>query len=277
MILVTGATGNVGHNLVTALHTAGQPVRALARHPHTCDLPTGVEVVAGDLTDPATLCAALRDVQSAFLFPLFGRITPFLDAAHNHQLGNLVMLSSAAVTFGEPGWIGQQHQLLEEQVQGSGIPAAFVRPDVFMANDLAWATTIRSSRTVRLAYPEAATAPIDERDIAAVAAQALIDKTTGTAYEITGPESLSQADRVRTIAAVLGHPIDIVELSPDEASIELQRTMPAEAVAFLLDTLRGRGDTPARTTDTVHEVTGCAAHSYRQWAADRRHDLTTNP
>lgn len=123
MILITGATGNVGRNLVTTLHAAGHPVRALARNADSGSFPAGVEVIAADLTDPATVHAALHGVDSAFLFPVFAGITPFLGAARQNQLGNLVMLSSAAVTFTEPGWIGQQHQLLEAQVRRSGVPA----------------------------------------------------------------------------------------------------------------------------------------------------------
>ena len=155
MILVTGATGNVGRNLVHLLHTTGRHVRALSRHAREQDFPAGVEVVAGDMTDRAVLDTALHDVEAAFLFPLFGRITPFLDVAVKHRLDRLVMLSSSAVIFDEPGWIGHQHQLLEDEVRSAGIASSFVRPDVFMANDLAWAASIRASRVVHLAYPDA--------------------------------------------------------------------------------------------------------------------------
>src|SRR5699024_6616242 len=112
------------------------------------------------------------------------------------------------------------------------------------------------------AYPEAATAPIDERDIAAVAATALVENHRNLAYEVTGPDSLGQADRVRTLAAVLGHSVDLIELAPDQAAIELQQAMPAEAAAFLLETLRARVASPAQTTDTVRQLTGHPAHTY---------------
>lgn len=210
MILVTGATGNVGRNLVHLLHTTGRHVRALSRHAREQDFPAGVEVVAGDMTDRAVLDTAFHDVEAAFLFPLFGRITPFLDVAVKHRLDRLVMLSSSAVIFDEPGWIGHQHELLEDEVRSAGIASSFVRPDVFMANDLAWAASIRASRVVHLAYPDAATAPVDERDIAAVAAHALSDTNPDAAYEVTGPESLTQADRIGIIAAVLDNPIELV-------------------------------------------------------------------
>lgn len=265
MILVTGATGNVGRNLVQLLHKSGHRVRALSRHAHQGHFPAGVEVLAGDMTDRTVLDTALHDAEAAFLFPLFGRITSFLDAALSHSLEHVVMLSSSAVIFDEPGWVGHQHQLLEDEVRATGISSSFVRPDVFMANDLAWAASIRASRAVRVAYPDAATAPVDERDIAAIAAHALTEATSDAAYEVTGPESLTQASRVDIIASVLNHPIELVELSHDEALTDLRQVMPAEAAAFLLNTLRAKVGATAVTTDVLHEVTGRRPHSYREW------------
>lgn len=273
MILVTGATGNVGRNLAHLLHANGHRVRALSRHARAQDFPADVEVVAGDMTDRAVLDTVFHDVQAAFLFPLFGRITPFLDVAVSHRLDRLVLLSSSTVAFDEPGWIGHQHQLLEDEVRSTGIASSFVRPDVFMANDLAWAASIRASRTVRLAYPDAATAPVDERDIAALAAHALIDSTLDAAYVVTGPESLTQADRVGIIAAVLDYPVELVALSPHEALIELQRGMPAEAATFLLRTLRDRTGITAPTTDALQRVAGRRPHSYEEWVAHHRDDF----
>ena len=274
MILVTGATGNIGRNVVHCLHREGRRVRALSRHARPADFPAGVDVIAGDMTDPAVLKTALEGVEAAFLFPLFGRITPFLDAASDRGLERVVMLSSSTVTFDEPGWIGHQHRLLEDEVRATGLTASFVRPDVFMANDLAWAAEIRSSRTVRLAYPDAATAPVDERDIAALAAHALTETTVAAAYEITGPESLTQADRVDIAASVLGHPIELVELSHDEAVAEHGRVMPTEAAEFLVDTLRSQVGNTAVTTDTLREVAGRPPHSYAEWVAHHRDDFS---
>lgn len=117
--------------------------------------------------------------------------------AHARQAGtrHIVLLSSAAVTFPVPGWIGEQHQNCEQAVTGSGMSWTFVRPSVFIANDLSWAPQLANGGTVRGAYGRAATAPVDERDIAAVAARALRAPQPGTAYELTGPQALSQIER----------------------------------------------------------------------------------
>jgi uncharacterized protein YbjT (DUF2867 family) len=93
MILVTGATGNVGHNLVRELINAGEKVRALTRDPATTTLPGSVEIVPGDLTRPETLPAALRDVDRAFLFPVFGALDGFLAAAKEAGTRHIVLLS----------------------------------------------------------------------------------------------------------------------------------------------------------------------------------------
>jgi uncharacterized protein YbjT (DUF2867 family) len=98
--------------------------------------------VPGDLTRPETLPAALSGVDRAFLFPVFNAVDGFLEAARQADLQHVVLLSSSAVTYSTPGWIGEQHLQLERAVAASGLPWTYVRPDAFMTNDLAWAHQI---------------------------------------------------------------------------------------------------------------------------------------
>lgn len=126
----------------------------------------------GDLTRPEILPAALSGVDRAFLFPVFNVVDGFFEAARQADLQHVVLLSSAAITYSTPGWISEQHLQLERAVAGSGLPWTYVRPDGFMTNDLAWKHQIVNGGVVRGAYGHAASAPVDPRDIAAVAVRA---------------------------------------------------------------------------------------------------------
>ncbi|CAL9655560.1 NmrA family NAD(P)-binding protein [Streptomyces sp. enrichment culture] len=265
MILVTGATGNVGRNVVLQLLEAGETVRALTRDPEKAAFPAEVEVVAGDIADPQSLPPALKGVDRAFLFPVFGQLDGFLDVAKASGVEHIAMLSSSAIEFDDPGFIGQVHLECENAVTGSGIPRTFVRAGLFMLNDRGWAPQIRATGVVRTAYGTAAAAPVDERDIAAVATASLLDPRDGSVHSLTGPESLTQIDRVRIIGEVLGKPVAFEELSREEALSHLVQQMPPDAAEFLLDQLASWQGVTAEVLPTVEQVTGRPAHTYAQW------------
>ncbi|MEU2395005.1 NmrA family NAD(P)-binding protein [Streptomyces sp. NPDC007369] len=264
MILVTGATGNVGRNIVRGLLDAGEKVRAVTRDPETAGLPAEVEVLAGDLNRPEGLGPALEGVERVFLFPVFGALDGFLSAAKAAGVQHVVLLSSSAVEFAEPGWIGQAHLDCEASVAASGIGHTFVRAGLFMRNDLGWAGQIASG-VVRGAYGTAAAAPVDERDIAAVAVQSLLAAQDGSIHTLTGPESLSQIARVAIISEVIGRPLRFEELSREVALDHLSAQMPPEAASFLLDQLASWQGVTAEVLPTVEQVTGRPAHTYREW------------
>ncbi|WP_182906832.1 NAD(P)H-binding protein [Microbispora sp. H13382] len=270
MILVTGGAGNIGANVVRQLLDAGQKVRVMTRDRGGRSFPDGVEVMAGDLTRPETLPAALSGVERAFLFPVFTGVGGFLDTARRTGLRHVVLLSSSAVTFPTPGLIGEQHLRVEHAVAASGLPWTFVRPDAFMTNDLAWAPQIAGGGVVRGVYGGAATAPVDPRDIAAVAVRALLDRRAGEAYVLTGPQSLTQIERVRIIAATIGRPLRFEEVPREQVKEQLLRHgMPAPVVDELLDILAARDGRTAEISPAVEQVTGRPAFTYAQWVAHR--------
>jgi uncharacterized protein YbjT (DUF2867 family) len=141
---------------------------------------------------------------------------------------------------------------------------------MFAANALRWwAPQIRVGNVVRWPHLAAPTAPIDERDIAAVAVRALCeDGHAGADYVLTGPQSLSQFEQISTIGAVIGRSLHIEEISPDEARREFLTLMPAFVVNMLLDAWAAAIDQPAYVTSTVVELTGAPARTYRDWATD---------
>jgi uncharacterized protein YbjT (DUF2867 family) len=268
VILVTGGAGNVGANIVRQLLDAGEKVRVITRDPRNRSFPDQVEVVPGDLTQPETLPAALSGVDRAFLFPVFDGLDGFLEAAWQADLQHVVLLSSSAVTYSTPGWIGEQHLQLERVVAASGLPWTYVRPDAFMTNDLAWKHQIGNGGVVRGAYGNAAAAPVDPRDIASVAVRALLDQRVGEAYVLTGPQSLSQIDRVRIIGETIGQPLRFEEQTREQFREQmLLHGAPAPTVDSFLDLLAAADGKTAQILSTVEDVTGRPAFTYAQWAA----------
>lgn len=276
MILVTGATGNVGANIVSQLLEVGEKVRVLTRNPTDHAFPGQVEVVAGDLTRPETLPEALTGIDRAFLFPLHNALDGFLDAAKQANLQHVVLLSSAAVTYATPGLIGEGHLQVERAVAASRLPWTFIRPDYFMTNDLIWSQQITDGDVVRGVYGNAAVPPIDPRDIAAVAVRALLDARVGEAFLLTGPQSLTQIDRVRIIAETIGRPVRFQEVPREQFRQQLLgHGMPTPVADAYLDGLATLDGKSAQTLPTVEEVTGRPPFTYAQWVA--HHAAAFNP
>ncbi|MER6579379.1 SDR family oxidoreductase [Nonomuraea sp. NPDC001023] len=268
MILVTGATGNVGRHLVDLLLGSGAQVRAISRNPERAGLPDGVEVVRADMSQPEDLRAAVRGADRAFLLPAAGQVDGFLREAARAGLGHVVLLSALAVTMKQAGVLGSAHAEYERAVAGSGLPWTFLRPGAFMANDLRWAPGVKNGGVVRAPFAEAATAPIDERDIAAVAARTLLDDGhEGKAYELSGPASLTTAERVRILGEVLGRDLRLEELSPEQAREQLIPQVPAPVVDSMLTLFASFVGRAADVSPVVRELTGDAPHTYADWAA----------
>jgi uncharacterized protein YbjT (DUF2867 family) len=276
-ILVTGATGRVGRQVVSQLLSTDASVRALTRNPDAAGLPPGVEVVRGDLTVPATLDEALDGVDVVFLvWTAAADAAPAAVARMARQARRVVFLSAPYKTphpfFQQPNPVAAMHARIEQAIEASGLGWTFLRPGMFAANaQLWWASQIRAGDVVRWPYADAPTAPIHERDIAAVAVRALLDGHDGAEYVLTGPESLSQREQVITIGEVIGRPLRFEEMSPDEARRELPA--PAPVVNMLLNAWAAAIGLPALVTSTVAEVTGRPARTFRDWVADHAEEF----
>jgi uncharacterized protein YbjT (DUF2867 family) len=274
-VLVTGATGRVGRIVVDQLLAAGVPVRALTRRPAEAALPPAVEVVAGDLTVPESLDAALQGAGAVFLVwtapPATAQAVVARLATHVERV---VFLSSPHQTphpfFQQPNPMAVLHAEIERLIAAAGLASTIIRPGMFASNTVYWwAAQIRNGDVVQWPYGAAETAPIDERDIAAVSARALVeDGHAGGDYVLTGPESLSQAEQVRIIGDAIGRRIQFEELSPEDFRRETAGTWPALVVDMLLAAWKATLGQPAFVTSTVSDVTGSPARTFRQWAAD---------
>ena len=274
-ILVIGGTGTVGSQVLFRLAAAGAQVRAMTRNPAAARLPPQAEVVRGDLTLPETLDPCLNGIDTVFLVwtAPAAAASSALERIAKH-VRRIVFLSAPIKTahplFQQPNPLRAMFEQIERLIETSGLQWTFLRPGMFAANALGWwAPQIRVGDVVRWPHLAAPTAPIDERDIAAVAVRALCeDGHAGAEYVLTGPESLSQFEQVSIIGRVIGRLLRIVEISPDEARHELLRIGPLPAVNMLLEAWAAAMGQPAHVTPAVAEITGQPAKTFLQWATD---------
>jgi uncharacterized protein YbjT (DUF2867 family) len=274
-VLVTGATGRVGRAVVDQLLDAGVPVRAMTRRPVAARLPPDVEVVAGDLALPESLDAGLRGAGVVFLVWTAPPITAPAVVTHlATHAQRVVFLSSPHRTphpfFQQPNPMAALHAEIERLIAATDVASTIIRPAMFASNALPWwAASIRAGNAVRWPYGAAETAPIDERDIAAVAVRALCeDGHAGHDYVLTGPESLSQAAQVSIIGAAIGRRIQFEELSPEEFRRETAGRWPGPVVDMLLAAWRATLGQSAFVTSTVSDIVRVPPRTFRQWAAD---------
>lgn len=281
-VLVIGGTGTVGRQVVSRLAGTSVQVRALVRNPNATRFPPQVEVVRGDLTLPETLDPCLDGMDTVFLVwtAPAAAVAPALERIANHAR-RIVYLSAPLKTahplFQQPNPLRVMFEQIERLIETSGLQWTFMRPGMFAANALSWwAPQIRAGDVVRWPYLAAPTAPVDERDIAAVAVRALCEEGHGGAeYVLTGPQSLSQFEQVSTIGRVIGRSLRIEEISPEEARRELLTIGPLPAVNMLLNAWAAAITQPAHVTSTVAEVTGAPPHTFLDWATDNAAEFRT--
>lgn len=268
--LVMGARGSVGKHVLAELIARGVPVRASARRPEPGQFPDGVDVYAADLTDPAGLTPAFDGVEQVFLYANHQGVRDVVKAARSARVRRIVLMSSGSVihptSVGNP--ITEEHREVEQAFAAApGLTVVPLRPLVLATNTLGWAYPIKTGGTVPLYRPDAITAPIHERDIAAVAVAALTgdDATTGL---LTGPTRMSQRDQVAAIGAAIGKDLTVTALGSDDALGQFSHFMPAGQAAAVLRFLddAAAGNSPA--TGTVEQILGRPALSFDIWAAD---------
>lgn len=261
--------------VIDQLLDAGVPVRALARQPGEAELPSTVEVVAGDFSAPDSLEAALQDVSTVFLvWTLPYATAPAVVERLAHHTRRVVFLSAPHRTphpfFQQPNPMAQLHADIEQLIADAGLLSTVIRPGMFASNALNWwAPAIRSGNAVRWPYAAAETAPIDDRDVAAVAARTLCDdRHAGGDYVLTGPESLSQEEQVRIISGAIDRPVAFEELSPDQFRRETADSWPRPVVDMLLDAWEATMGHRAFVTSSVSGILGSPPHTFQEWAVE---------
>ncbi len=274
-VLIIGGTGTVGSEVVSQLAQSGTQVRVMARDPQKVGFAAPVDVVYGDLTHPETLEPCLNGIDTVFLVWVAPPIT--VEAVIEviaRRARRIVFLSAPLKTphplFQQPNAARNLGTKIEESIEASQLQWTFLRPGMFAANAIEWwGGQIRSGNVVRWPYLNVPTAPIDPRDIAAVAIRALLEeKHVKAEYVLTGPQSLTHREQVSIIGTAIGRPLEIEEMSPDEARRELLSIMPLPVINMLLNAWAAASGHAAHVTSTVEEITGRPAKSFQEWARD---------
>jgi uncharacterized protein YbjT (DUF2867 family) len=270
MFLVTGATGQVGGEVVRALAGAGQPVRALTRRQDRPELPPAVEPIVGDLNEPVSLRPALAGASGVFLLPGYADMPEVLAEARRAGVSRVVQLSGMSAGSGDMDNAITRYMAASEQaVRESGLSWTILRPAAFMSNTLQWRSQLRAGDVVRAPFAQVHAAMTDPADIAAVAALALImPGHEGRVYALSGPEPLAPAGRVAILGQVLGRDLKFEAQSDEDARAEMSAAMPAKYVdAFFRFYADGTLD-ESKVLPTVHALTGRPPRTFAQWAKE---------
>jgi uncharacterized protein YbjT (DUF2867 family) len=268
MILVTGATGNVGGEVVRALAASGRQVRALTRTQDPVELPAGAEQVTGDLNKPQRMRSALTGTSGIFLYPGYQDLAATLAEARKADVRQVVLLSSSAVASGDlSNAITRYMAGSETAVRESGLAWTILRSYGFMSNTLQWVPQLKAGDVVRAAFAGVPVAMIDPFDIGAAAAAALTSDThDGRICTISGPEPLRPAARLAVLGEVLGRDLTFEAQPDDEARAEMSKSMPAEYVDAFFDYYVAGHLDESQVRPDVQEITGRAPRTFRQWA-----------
>ncbi len=275
MILVTGATGNVGGGVLDQLLAEGHAVRALARDPAKLEGVKGAfEIAKGDLSRPETLDAAFAGVRAAFVMCVGAGMAALAGnaaaAAKRAGVERVVFLSSSSAGAAFETRLGGWHRAAEAAVKASGVAFTILRPGGFSSNALQWVRAIKTQGAVFRPTGDGKTAPIDPDDIAAVAVKALTAPGhEGKTYALSGPEALSMAEQVAKIGAAIGKPLRFVDVTPEAAREGMvQQGMPEAFIQAMLEIgAEVRAGHAGAVTTTVEEILGRKAVTFDAWVA----------
>ncbi len=275
MLLVTGATGNVGSALVDTLTAAGHRIRTLTRNPLAADPSGEVRHFIGDLNKPNSLDGAFTGVKAVFTLAGYDDMPALAATMRDQGVEHVVLMTGGSAGIRRmDNAISRYMTLSERAIRESGMTWTFLRPRAFMSNSLRWAPQLRAGNVVRVPFSWRRTAFIDPRDIAAVAAEALVStEHRGKILELTGPDALLPEEQVEILGAALGRELRFEAVPNDEARAEMESRMPKERVdayfGFYVDNLIDE----SVVFPTVAEATGRAPRDYASWATVNAHRL----
>jgi uncharacterized protein YbjT (DUF2867 family) len=267
MFLVTGASGNVGAEVIRALADDGEQVRGLVREVSEAALPEGVEPVAGDLDDPGSLAAALDGVRAAFLLPGYRDMPGLVAACEDAGVTRVVLLSGGSAGSGDLGNAISAYMIRsEDAVRESALEWTILRPYGFMSNTLRWLSQLESGDVVREPFAEVPIAMIDPADIGAVAALALRHGgEREQVHVLTGPQPLLPRDRLRLLGDALGRDLRLEPLSDAEARERMIEEMPVAYVDAFFDFYVEGALDESTPLPTVEQILGRAPGTFSQW------------
>ncbi len=268
MIVVTGATGNVGRRLVETLAVAGEEVTAVSRRISAADVPDGVGHRRADLAEPDGPSSVFAGADRLFLLTsgdflaAGGDVASVVSAARDAGVRRIVLLSSQGVGS------GRHAPAFEEAVKASSPEWTVLRPGGFASNAFQWAPSIRAERVVAAPFGDVALPVIDPADIADVAAAVLRESGhDGRTYVLTGPEPVSPRDQAAALGAALGEPVRFAELTEDEARAAMLAFMPPVVVDATLAVLGSPTADERQVHPDVERVLGRPGRTFGEWVA----------
>ncbi|SHM76507.1 SDR family oxidoreductase [Chitinophaga sp. CF418] len=278
-LLITGATGTVGTQLIKMLVSRNTSFRALVRNKEQgnlmSDLPQA-EVAVGDLSDAYSLVQALQGIEKAFLLTNSLEQSEqlqlnFVDAAHKAGVKHIVKLSQLAADETSPVRFLRYHAVVENRIKELGMDYTFLRANLFMQGLTAFGHYIKYEGKFYGSLGNAAVSAVDVRDIAAVAATTLTEPGhDNKTYQITGPAAITHLQMAEILSDVLGTAVTYVELSPEQMQGALTVAgFPEWQVGGLIEDYAhyARGEA-AGVFNTVKDITGRQATSFEQFAQD---------
>ena len=274
MYLVTGATGNVGSEVVKQLLAAGKTVRVFTRDAAKVAHWGGqVEVALGDFISPESFAKAASGIEGIFIMngALDGGIFRQLIAAAKVQGNPRVVFLSTLFAGSAESPIGQLHKDKEDVIRASGLPGGFIRAGSFMTNAYQWLGAIKAEGTVYNPMSDGKVAPVAAEDIAAIAVHALTDAGTSIElFEVTGSELLTTAEQVQILSKAANRPIRCVDV-PTESAVQrlISNGTPAPVAAAVAQSFQDvRAGKMAVVKDTVLRVTGRQPKTFQSWAQE---------
>ncbi len=278
MIVVFGATGTVGSELVRLLVAAGAPVRAVTRDPGGARVPAGAQVARADFADAGSLTAALHGATAVFLLAPPGPAQAEQDlamiaAARAAGVRRAVKLSAIGTGLASHPRLGEWHLPGEQALQASGLAWTILRPTTFASNMLYWADAIRAGEGVPDPFGGGGQGVVDPADVAVVAARVLTaDDHDGQVYTLTGPALLTLAEQVAIIGAAVDRPATTVPVSTadNRAQLLAAGSDPAYVEKIIEGTNYVRDGHNAVLTDDVKRVTGRPPGTFAAWVDAHR-------
>jgi uncharacterized protein YbjT (DUF2867 family) len=268
MILVTGATGNVGSEAVRLLTGRRQPVRALVRSPGRTE-----NAVIGDFDRPETLDAAMAGIGTVLLVSpaVPAQEIAVIDSAARNGVAHIVKVSSKA-SADSPVDRRRGQARIEEHLLASGLAYTLLRPNAYMQNLFALAPMVRQTGGFVMSAGDGQVGMIDARDVAAAAAAIVAAPAphASKTYWLTGPDLVTYDDVAKALAGALGHPVDYRRIPPDEHREMMIRAGLPEPVATSNAQAFGliaEGDA-AWLSDDVESLTGRRPRDLRTFVAD---------
>jgi uncharacterized protein YbjT (DUF2867 family) len=284
MILVTGATGTIGREVVRLLAAGGERVRAMTRNPAktAASFPSGVEVVRADFTDPESLVVAAEGTKAVFMLSAPGpwviqHDEAMLAAARSAGVRKAVKLSAIGTGDKSDVKVGDWHLPGEQAVRSSGLAWTVLRPSGFASNALRWADAIRAGAPIPNPTGTGTQGIIDPTDVAEVAARTLtLPDHDGHVYTLTGPELLSVPDMAEQLGQALSRTVETVDMPLEDYRDQLSAA--GLDPAFVETAVNGarliaEGGNATLTGD-VERMLGRPARTFAAWAHDHRAAFT---